>query len=83
MFFIYILLLSNGTYYTGITDNLVRRILEHQQGKSISTRHKRPIFLIHTERFKTRDQARKKEKHIKNIGAKRYLNKLQFSPTPV
>lgn len=83
MFYVYILLLSNATYYTGITNNLTRRLLEHNQGKSISTRHHRPVILKLSQKFKTRDQARTKEVYIKNMGAKRYLNKLQFSPTPV
>ena len=83
MFYIYILLLSNGTYYTGITDNLTRRLIEHNQGKCKSTRKHRPVILKHTEKFTTRANARAKEIHIKNTGAKRYLNKLLFSPTPV
>ncbi|MFQ5865601.1 MAG: GIY-YIG nuclease family protein [bacterium] len=80
MFYTYILLLSNNTYYTGITDNLVRRLLEHNQGKSKSTCRHRPVILKHIEKFKTRAQARAKEIYIKNMGAKRYLNKLKFSP---
>lgn len=79
MFYVYILLLSNNTYYTGITNNLARRLLEHNHGKSKSTCHHLPVILKHTEKFKTRNQARTKEVYIKNRGAKRYLNKLQFS----
>jgi putative endonuclease len=83
MFYVYILLLSNATHYTGITNNLTRRFIEHNQGKSISTRHHRPVILKFSQKFKTRDQARAKEVYIKNMGAKRFLNKLKFSPTPV
>lgn len=83
MFYVYILLLSNNTYYTGITDNLVRRLTQHNQGKSKSTRKHRPVILKHTEKFTTRLSARAREIQIKNTGAKRYLNKLLFSPTPV
>lgn len=82
-FYVYILFLSNATYYTGMTNNLTRRLIEHNQGKSISTRHHLPVILKHSEKFTTRSTARKKEVHIKNMGAKRYLNKLQFSPTSV
>jgi len=80
MFFTYILLLSNLTYYTGITDNLKRRLHQHNTGQSKSTRKHLPCKLMHTETFPTRKLARKKEVYIKKIGAKRYLNKLKFSP---
>lgn len=83
MFYVYILILSNATYYTGITNNLTRRCLDHNQGKSISTRHHRPVILKFSQKFKTRAQTRAKEVYIKNMGAKRFLNKLAFSPTPV
>jgi len=80
MFFTYILFLSDGTYYTGITNNLVRRINEHRAGQSKSTRKKRPIRLIHAENFNTRIEARKQEVRIKNKGAKRYLQYKKFAP---
>ena len=82
-FYVYILILSNGTYYTGITNNLIRRLTEHNQGKSISTRKHLPVILKYTKKFNTRIEARKKEVFIKNTSAKRYLNKLRFFPTPV
>lgn len=76
---LYILRLNNNTHYTGITKNLVRRMIEHNTGQSKSTRRHLPITLIHTESFESRKEARRKEVYIKNMGAKRYLNKLRFS----
>ncbi len=79
MFYTYILLLSNLTYYTGITNNLNRRLVEHNKGESKSTRKHLPVTLVHTETFETRLLSRKKEVYIKNKGARRYLNMLKFT----
>ena len=75
----YILTLKNNTYYTGITNNKTRRLKEHQDGKSKSTKHYRPVKMIYSKEFKTRKEARRLEVKIKNLGAKKYLNRLKFS----
>lgn len=80
MFLTYILLLSNNTYYTGITNNIQRRLYEHNTGQSKSTKRHLPVTLQHTIAFNTRKKARRQEVYIKKTGAKRYLNKLKFSP---
>ena len=79
MFYTYILLLSNKTNYTGITNNKERRLKEHQEGQSKSTKHYRPVKMIYSKEFETRKEARRLEVKIKNLGAKKYLNKLKFS----
>lgn len=78
-YYTYILLLSNNTHYTGITNNKERRLQEHQDGKSKSTKWHRPVILIYEKRFFTRKEARRLEVKIKNLGAGKYLNKLKFS----
>ena len=79
IFWTYILLLNNNTHYTGITNNKIRRLKEHQDGKSKSTKWYRPVKMIYSKDFKTRKEARRLEVKIKNSGAKKYLNKLKFS----
>lgn len=79
IYYTYILLLKNNTYYTGITNNLERRLKEHQEGKSKSTKWHRPIKLIYNKSFNTRKETRRLEVKIKNLGAKKYLNKLKFN----
>lgn len=81
MFYVYILLLSDRSYYTGHTNNLTRRLTEHNKGQCISTKKHRPVILKHSEKFTTRNQAHLKEKHIKGRGASRYLNQRKFRPT--
>lgn len=79
VFYTYILKLNNSTYYTGITNNIARRLLEHKNGYSKSTKWHLPVTLIYLKDFSTRQASRRLEVKIKNFGAKRYLNKLKFS----
>lgn len=83
MFSVYVLLLSNGKHYTGLTNDIDRRLSEHQAGRSISTRWGRPVTLVHLQMRETRIEARKLEVKIKKMGAKRYLLKNRFSPGAV
>ena len=76
---VYVLYLSNGMYYTGMTGNLDRRLTEHQEGRSISTRFYRPVLLIFVARIEGRKLARKLEVRIKSRGAKRWLNEMRFN----
>ena len=66
MYYVYIIQSeSSGRYYTGFTDNLERRLEEHNNGDSPSTRNKGPWKLAHQEPFQTRSEAMKREYEIK------------------
>jgi putative endonuclease len=58
--------LYNGTFYKGFTDNIDRRIDEHQNGKTSSNKQYRPFRLIHVEICKDRAEARKLEIFFKS-----------------
>ena len=75
MFYTYILKLNDGSFYTGLTGNLPRRLLEHNAGKSISTRRYLPAQMIFNIESDTRQEARKIEVDIKKRGARRFLLK--------
>lgn len=65
-FFVYILHCSDDTYYTGHTDNLEKRIQEHHHGgKCRYTTNRRPLQLVWSMDFPTRDQAKEVERQIK------------------
>lgn len=65
-FFAYILLCSDGSYYTGQTDNLEQRIAQHQSGYFTGYTYKRrPVQLVWSEAFSTRLEALEAEKQIK------------------
>lgn len=68
--FVYILRCSTGHLYTGITTNLERRLKEHNAGVgSKFTRSRRPVTIVHRERFMTRSEAAKRELRVKRMTA--------------
>jgi len=73
MIYTYILKCFNRQYYTGITNNLNRRLQEHKTGKSKSTKYQRPVELVHVILNKDRKAARRLEVKIKNMGAKKWI----------
>jgi len=58
---------KSGASYIGHTSNLEKRFVEHNRGKSLSTRNKRPWKLIYIEEFMTRAEAMSREKYFKPI----------------
>ncbi|MEP5611865.1 MAG: GIY-YIG nuclease family protein [Cyclobacteriaceae bacterium] len=77
MFYVYALKSEVRIYiYVGLTSNLERRLTEHNGGKNKTTRPYRPFVLIHSEMFKTRIDARKREKYLKSGIGKDYLKSL-------
>ncbi|MCL5022153.1 MAG: GIY-YIG nuclease family protein [Nitrospirae bacterium] len=65
-FWVYILKCSDGSYYTGHTDNLEKRIFEHQSGLIYGyTSTRRPITLVFSQEFQSRIEALSSERQIK------------------
>jgi putative endonuclease len=66
-FYTYILQCSDKTYYVGCTNNLERRLLEHNTSKKGAhyTRIRRPTVLKYSEHFPTLLEARRREAEIK------------------
>ena len=75
-FYAYILKCSDGSYYTGQTDDLDRRLAEHQTGLIPEyTKGRRPVHLAWCQQFSTRGEAKSAEFQIKpwNRGKKETL----------
>jgi len=66
-FYVYILQCSDQTYYVGCTNNLEKRLIEHNASKKGAhyTKLRRPVILKYSEIFETLPQARRREKEIK------------------
>jgi putative endonuclease len=78
MFFIYAIKSKVRNYiYVGMTNNVERRLIEHNNGENRSTKAYKPFVLIYTEAFPTRIEAREKEKYLKSGIGKEYLKSLQ------
>lgn len=61
--------------YVGLTEDLDRRIAEHNSGKNKTTKPYKPFKLIYSEEFQTRMEARVKEKNLKSGSGKEFLKK--------
>ena len=78
MFYVYVLHSDlSEHFYVGHTDDLTRRINEHNSGKSLSTKSGRPWSVVHFETFGSRSAAVRKESSIKKRGIGRYLQGLK------
>jgi putative endonuclease len=66
MFHCYMVRCSDSKYYVGHTDDIDRRLAEHQSGAFGGFTHKRrPVELVWNEAFQTRDDAKAAEKQVK------------------
>ena len=80
MYYLYILLNEVKTRtYTGVADNVNKRLAEHNAGRTRSSRPHRPYKIIHTESFATLSEARQKEKFYKSTTGRRRLKEMFFS----
>jgi putative endonuclease len=62
--------------YVGITDNVYRRIKEHDTGKNISTAPYAEFDLILKEEYADYTEARKREKFLKSGQGRKFLDNL-------
>ena len=68
MWYTYILICSDNTYYCGITNNLEKRIDIHNEGKGAKyTKGRLPVKLVKFWEFKTKSEACKEEYRIKKL----------------
>ncbi len=76
MFYTYVLM-SNQTdqFYAGWTNNLLRRIKEHNQGLNESTKFGKPWKLIYYEVCLERSDAMRRERYFKTTQGKRLLRR--------
>ena len=72
-YYTYILQCNDLSYYVGVTNDLDRRLLEHNNGedKSSYTFDKRPVIMKYYEHFVDINQAILREKQLKGWGRKK------------
>lgn len=65
---VYIVECSDGTYYTGYTTDVDRRVAEHNDGSAAKyTCGRRPVELVHVESFPSQSAAMQREHAIKQL----------------
>jgi putative endonuclease len=74
MYFVYILTNPKEQLYKGITNNIERRIAEHNNNESPGTRGKGPWKLIYSESCLNRKAARVREKYFKLGQGREYIH---------
>lgn len=75
--YVYILQsLKKNSLYIGYTTNIEKRLADHNQGKSKSTKLFKPWKLIHFEMYLNKKDALHREKYLKSGWGKRSINKM-------
>ncbi len=70
-YFVYILKsVSSDKSYIGSTNNLEKRLTEHNNGTSLYTRGKGLWALVFSEQYKTRSEAVRRERYFKTVGGR-------------
>ena len=78
--FCYVLECADGTFYTGITNSIDRRLAMHNRRRaSRYTRGRLPVRLVHAEPYRDRASASRREIEVKKMSRvkKRRLGTLQ------
>ena len=74
MYYVYVLLSEkDNQFYTGFTEDLRRRVAEHNNGKVQSTALRRPLRLVYYEGSLEQSDATHREKYLKTTYGKQYL----------
>ncbi|MBI5254167.1 GIY-YIG nuclease family protein [Candidatus Falkowbacteria bacterium] len=72
-FYAYVLADENSRLYKGCTNNLERRLMEHREGKTRTTKRKKKVRVVYFEKFSTFAEARNREVYFKTAAGRRYL----------
>ena len=68
MNYTYIVRCRDGSLYTGWTNNLEKRIKDHNSGRGAKyTKSRRPVLLAYYEEFATKEEAMRREWEIKQM----------------
>jgi putative endonuclease len=68
MNYTYIVQCSDGTFYTGWTNDLQKRLAAHNEGRGAKyTKSRRPVKLVYYETFETKQEAMSREYHLKQL----------------
>lgn len=61
--------------YIGTTQNLGRRVLEHNRGKVTSTAKRKPFEILYIEKYPTKLEAERREKYFKTGAGREWLDR--------
>ncbi len=69
LYYVYILECADGTYYTGSTNDVEKRVITHNNAKTGAkyTKSRRPVKLVYQESLSTKGAALTRENQIKQL----------------
>lgn len=74
MFYVYIVRCTDGTYYTGQTQDIAARMICHNEGRGAAyTAARRPVVLVYSEEHQTVESATARERQIKRWSGKKRI----------
>ena len=77
MYYVYVLIsLKDYKFYIGYTNDLKRRMKEHNSGKNISTKPRLPLKLVYYETHLSKADAERREKYFKTTKGKSTLRQM-------
>ena len=80
MNYTYVVQCVDGTFYTGWTNCLEKRVKAHNEGKTGAkyTKSKRPVTLVYYEGYETKEEAMQREYQIKQLTRKQKEELMEF-----
>lgn len=81
MYFVYILRCADDTLYTGVTNDVEKRLHHHNTTKTGAkyTSGRRPVNLVYTEKYATKGESLSREAEIKKLSREAKLNLIKLS----
>lgn len=79
MWYVYVLLCEDGSFYTGYSNNVEWRFTNHKNGRGGHyTRSHKPVKLIYSEQLPTQSEALKRERQIKSWSREKKIKILKL-----
>ena len=76
MAWVYILRMQNGQYYIGSTDDITRRLKQHENKNTATTARLKVDRMMLKQQYKTLKEARLIEQKIKKLKRRDYIEKM-------
>ena len=77
MYYVYVLLSKkDDNFYIGFTEDIQQRLDEHNEGKNVSTKLRRPLSLIYSEGHTSKFDALRRERYFKTTKGKATLKQI-------
>ncbi|MFQ5924895.1 MAG: GIY-YIG nuclease family protein [Dehalococcoidia bacterium] len=77
MYYVYILQSErNGSFYTGFTKDVEKRLSQHNEGKVKATKRVRPFKIVYSEAYQNATEARRREYYIKSQKSRKFIEQL-------